>query len=36
MGGEWLIGTNTQNIPYLSTVATQDKTKVRKTPIDEG
>ena len=25
MGGEWLIGANTQNIPYSSIVATQHK-----------
>ena len=35
--GEWLIGANTQNIPYLSIVATQHKTRQRrKAPIDEG
>ena len=28
--GEWLIGANTQNVLYLSIVATQDKTKLRK------
>ena len=27
--GEWLIRANTQNIPYLSIVATQDKTRKR-------
>ena len=25
--GEWLIGENTQNVPYLSIVATQHKTR---------
>ena len=34
-GGEWLIGANTQNIPYISNVVTQDKTKARRAPIDE-
>ena len=38
--GEWYIGVNTQNIPYLSIIATkhktQDKTKVLKVRIDEG
>ena len=33
---EWLTGANTQNVPYLSIVATQEKTKVRKTSIDKG
>ena len=33
---EWLTGTNTQNVPYLSIVATQEKTKARKTSIDKG
>ena len=28
--GEWLIGASTQNVLYLSIVATQDKTKARK------
>ena len=28
--GEWLIGASTQILLYLSTVATQDRTKVRK------
>ena len=28
--GEWLIGANTQNIPYLSFVATQHKTRQRR------
>ena len=28
--GEWLIGTNTQNVPYLSIVATQNKTRQRR------
>ena len=28
--GEWLIGANTQNIPYLSVVATQHKTRQRR------
>ena len=28
--GEWLIGANTQNIPYLSIVATQDKIRQRR------
>ena len=32
---EWLIGGNTQNIPCLSIVATQDK-KARKAPINEA
>ena len=27
--GEWLIGANTQNVPYLSIVVRQDKTKQR-------
>ena len=30
MGGEWLIAVNTQNIPYLSIVATQHKTRQRR------
>ena len=34
--GEWLIGANTQNVPCLSIVATQDKIKAHKTPIDKG
>ena len=36
--GEWLIGANTQNVPYLSIVATQHKTrkKARKALIDKG
>ena len=25
--GEWLIGANTQNMPYISIIATQDKTR---------
>ena len=29
-GGEWLIGANTQNIPYLSIIATQHKTRKRR------
>ena len=29
MGGEWWIGENTQNIHYLSTVATEHKTRQR-------
>ena len=29
-GGEWIIGTNTQNIPYFSIVATQHKTNQRR------
>ena len=29
-GGEWLIGANTQNILYLSIVATQYKTRQRR------
>ena len=29
-GGEWLIGANTQDIPYFSIVATQDKTRQRR------
>ena len=35
---ERLIGANTQNVPYLSIVATttQDKKKARKAPIDKG
>ena len=34
---EWLIGANTQNIPYLSiAVTTQDKKQVRKLPTDEN
>ena len=28
--GEWLIGANTQNGPYLSIVATQHKTRQRR------
>ena len=28
--GEWLIGANTQNVPYLSTVATQHNTRKRR------
>ena len=28
-GGEWLIGVNTQNVLYLSVVATQHKTRKR-------
>ena len=35
-GVERLIGANTQNIPDLSIVATQHKTKVRRAAIDEG
>lgn len=31
-----LIGANIQSIPYLSTLATQDKAKARKVPIDKG
>ena len=31
-----LIGANIQSIPYLSILATQDKTKARKVPIDKG
>ena len=27
--GEWLIGANTQNVPYFSIVATQHKTRQR-------
>ena len=27
--GEWLIGANTENVPYLSIVATQHKTRQR-------
>ena len=27
--GEWLIGANTENVPYLSIVATQQKTRQR-------
>ena len=27
--GKWLIGANTQNVPYLSIVAAQHKTKQR-------
>ena len=34
--GEWLIGANTQNIPYLSIVAAQYKTKTCMAPSDEG
>ena len=34
--GEWLIGANTQNVPYLSIVATQYKTKTCMAPSDEG
>ena len=34
--GEWYIGANTQNIPYLSIIATKHKTKVRKVRNDEG
>ena len=34
---EWLIGANTQNIPYLSiAVTTQDKKQVWKLPTDEN
>ena len=29
-GREWLIGANTQNIPYLSIVAKQHKTRQRR------
>ena len=32
--GEWLIGTNTQNVLYLSSVATQHKTKACKARIN--
>ena len=34
--GEWLVRANTQKIRYFSIVATQDKTKERKAPIDES
>ena len=34
--GEWLMGANTQNVPYFSIVATQHKTKAHKAPIDES
>ena len=34
--GEWLIGANMQNVPYLSVKTTQHKTKARKAPIDKG
>ena len=34
--GEWLIGANTQNVPYLSIVAAQYKTKTCMAPSDEG
>ena len=34
--GEWLIGANTQNVTYLSIVATQRNTRQRrKSPIDK-
>ena len=33
---EWLIGANTQNVPYLSSAATQHKVKARKEPIDKS
>ena len=36
MGGEPLIGANTENITYFVIVETQHKTKARKAPIDEG
>ena len=32
--GEWLIGANTENVLYLSIVATQHKTKSRKARIN--
>ena len=35
MGGEWLIGANTQNIPFNCSNTTQDKIKASKAPIDE-
>ena len=38
-GGEWLIGGHTENIstlPFNCNNKTQDKTKARKTLIDEG
>ena len=28
--GEWIIVTNTQNVPYISIVATQHKTRQRR------
>ena len=28
--GEWLIGANTQNVPYFSIVAIQNKTRQRR------
>ena len=28
--GEWLIGVNTKNVPYLSIAATQHKTRQRR------
>ena len=31
-----LIAANIQNIPYLSILATKDKAKARKVPIDKG
>ena len=34
--GEWLPGANTQNVPYLSIVATPHKTKAHKAPVDKG
>ena len=30
IGGEWLIGAHTKNIPYLSLVPTPDKTRQRR------
>ena len=31
--GEWLIGANTQNVPYLSIVGTQHKTRQRRVKL---